>query len=74
MTLPSLEVHHPGESKCSICHEDKGLADYCGVCEARLHQWEAFLAARRYMLRQDQLDEAKCRARTWQLERATGGN
>jgi hypothetical protein len=64
MTAPllSLEEPEPGTC-CPVCREPQRLTSFCAGCfEASLQAREAAIAA--------QLEEARRRARTWQLGRA----
>lgn len=60
--LPSLEEPEPGTC-CDRCGEPLRLVRFCAPCfERAMRAREAAIAA--------QLEEAKRRARTWQLDRA----
>ncbi len=60
--LPSLEEPAPGTT-CPVCGEEIRVMGFCPVCfERSLQASEAKVAA--------VLDQAKRRARTWQLGRA----
>ncbi len=61
-SLPDLEAPPPGTA-CEQCGEELRVSGFCSVCyEQQLEDRERAIAA--------QLDEARRRARTWQLGRA----
>lgn len=62
MTLPDLEAP-PDGTTCDDCGQELRITGFCVVCfERAMQERDRAIAA--------QLDEARRRARTWQLSRA----